>query len=138
MVLRHPSCSTATRAAQIAIDYHSAGTVVGPEGKAGSHVGEHLTDGPVAISDVVGPGHRVFVFGADAEERAALAALLGEIGEVREGDPVLATALGVGERGLVAVRPDGYIGLVADSPDHAALHDYLTRCLHTPATSRVP
>jgi len=76
----------ATRAAQIAIDYHSAGTVIGPEGKAGTHVGEHLTDGPVAISDVVGPGHRVFAFGANAEERAALAALLGEIGEVREGD----------------------------------------------------
>ncbi len=76
--------------------------------------------------------------GASAEEQRGLAALLGEIGEVREGDPVLATALGVGERGLVAVRPDGYIGLVADSPGHAALHDYLSRCLHTPATSRIP
>ena len=128
----------ATRAAQIAIDYHAAGTVVGPAGTAGSHVAEHLAGTPVTVTDLVGAGHRVFAFGADAEERAALAAQLGEVGEVRAGDPVLATALGVGERGLVAVRPDGYIGLVADSPDRAALSGYLTRCLHGPATSRVP
>ena len=80
----------------------------------------------------------MFTFGASAEEREALARRLGQIGEVREGDQVLATALGVSERGLIAIRPDGYIGLVADSPDPAALHDYLTRCLHAPSTGPVP
>jgi hypothetical protein len=84
-----------------------------------------------------GAGHRVFAFGANVAERAAPAAQLGEIGEVREGDPVLTTALGVGERGLVAVRPDGYIGLVADSPEQAAPRGYRTRCLHALATNRV-
>jgi len=127
----------ATRAAQIAIDYHAAGTVVGPEGRAGTHLAEHLGDVGLAVADLVGPGHRLFTFGANAAQRAALAARLGDVGEVREGDPALATALGVGDHGLVAVRPDGYVGLVANAPDEDALDDYLGRCLHVPVTSRV-
>lgn len=105
----------ATRAAQIAIDYHDAGTVVGPAGQAGTHVAEH-----VHSSALVGSELQVHVFGAEPFAGAVA------------GDRALGEALGLAT-GIVVIRPDGYLGLVTDSTDQAVLTDYLTRCVHIPA-----
>jgi 2-polyprenyl-6-methoxyphenol hydroxylase-like FAD-dependent oxidoreductase len=102
----------ATRAAQISIDYHDAGTVVGPEGRAGTHVAEHLRSSALVGSDL-----RVHVFGTEPFEGTVA------------GDPALGEALGL-TAGIVVIRPDGYLGLVTESTDPAVLRDYLTRCVH--------
>jgi 2-polyprenyl-6-methoxyphenol hydroxylase-like FAD-dependent oxidoreductase len=45
-------------------------------------------------------------------------------------DGALRSAFGIGRCGLLAVRPDGYVGLVADTADPHGLDDYLVHCLH--------
>jgi hypothetical protein len=49
---------------------------------------------------------------------------------------VLGRAYGWGADGMVLIRPDGYLGLVADSADAAVLRTYLAEALRVgqPAT----
>jgi 2-polyprenyl-6-methoxyphenol hydroxylase-like FAD-dependent oxidoreductase len=115
----------ATRASQTDIDYSAAGSVLAPDRK-GSGAGRFVPD---VVADLVSRSeHTVLAFGATADELVALKSTIDGIGTVLESAE--RRAFGIKERGLVVVRPDGYVGLVADTTDPAALTDYLTRCLH--------
>jgi hypothetical protein len=66
----------------------------------------------------------------------ALRTVLGDLGtvvhlghDVLDPDDVLDRVLGLGDDGLALVRPDGYLGLVADTADADVLRRYLTDAL---------
>jgi 2-polyprenyl-6-methoxyphenol hydroxylase-like FAD-dependent oxidoreductase len=46
-------------------------------------------------------------------------------GDIADPDGQLAKAYGAGDRTLVLIRPDGYIGLISDAGDYLAVKDYL-------------
>ena len=94
-----------------------AGWVVGADG-GHSTVRHRRPDGR--------PGHRA---------QPALADLLGTVLRVSgdaagpddlvDRDGLITRAYGLGSEGMALIRPDGYLGLVADSADPAVLRDYL-------------
>ena len=70
---------------------------------------------------------------------------LGDLGSVvRIGEDVLdpedvvGRAYGLGAEGLALIRPDGYLGLVADTADPALVRRYLADTLHVAATATEP
>jgi 2-polyprenyl-6-methoxyphenol hydroxylase-like FAD-dependent oxidoreductase len=119
--------------------------------RAGDHVDDLLEmtgpDGtPVLVEDLLRrhPGHLVLALTADPAELAALGQALGDLGTVvpvvRDGreapsdavvDPrgAVAERYGIGGRGLVLVRPDGYVGWLSGTIDVPALTDRLTAVL---------
>ena len=110
---------------------------------------------PVAIGDLLRrPGHLLLALTADPALVAQLGETLGPIGAVvpvvRASSAALPTAVvdpagavargyGVGPRGLVLIRPDGYFGYLSTSTDPVALRTYLDTRLHAlpSATSSV-
>jgi 2-polyprenyl-6-methoxyphenol hydroxylase-like FAD-dependent oxidoreductase len=137
---------------------HSALSVRhGARHRGTAQAGEHAPDpdgllgsdgNPVTVEDLLTrPGMLLLVRSTD--EVDDLRATLGDLGTVvrvvRDGasaddvvDPgdVLGRAYGWGADGMVLIRPDGYLGLVADSADVAVLRTYLadTLRLGQPAT----
>jgi 2-polyprenyl-6-methoxyphenol hydroxylase-like FAD-dependent oxidoreductase len=130
---------------------HSALSVRhGAHHRGTAQAGEHAPDpdgllspdgNPVTVEDLLTrPGMLLLVRSTD--EVDDLRATLGDLGTVvrvvRDGvsadgvvDPgdVLGRAYGWGADGMVLIRPDGYLGLVADSADAAVLRTYLADTL---------
>ena len=52
-------------------------------------------------------------------------------------DDVIGRDYGLGTEGIALIRPDGYLGLVADSADGGVLRDYLADVLHLTDSSTV-
>jgi 2-polyprenyl-6-methoxyphenol hydroxylase-like FAD-dependent oxidoreductase len=118
--------------------------------RAGEHApdpdGVQRPDGtPVTLERLLGrPGLLLLAFGADAGTLDELRGTLGDLGTVvpvatdAAGAPgdgvvdaggVLGKAYGLRAGGLALVRPDGYLGLLADSTDPARLRGYLAGAL---------
>jgi 2-polyprenyl-6-methoxyphenol hydroxylase-like FAD-dependent oxidoreductase len=83
-----------------------------------------------------GPGHTVLLRCADPMKPAALQDVLGSLGTVKSimdvrtmrptaADDAVAAHYGIGSDGFVAIRPDGYIGYVAQPASTKALRTYL-------------
>ncbi|GAY12951.1 FAD-dependent monooxygenase [Pseudonocardia sp. N23] len=101
-------------------------------GRAAVKAGEHAPDPdglPVAIEDLLAttPGFLLVVDGPEHE--AELRKTLGDLGSVVAADGVLARTYGWPIDGMALIRPDGYLGLVADSAHPDVLRDYLSRTL---------
>ena len=111
----------------------------------GVAAGTHAPDPDGLLDDVLaGPGLVLLVHGADAGAVDELRLVLGDLGTVvpvdATTDPAgaLGRAYGWEGEGLALVRPDGYLGLVADSVDPTVLRDYLTDALHVTAAAPRP
>ncbi|TCK20256.1 2-polyprenyl-6-methoxyphenol hydroxylase-like FAD-dependent oxidoreductase [Pseudonocardia endophytica] len=135
--------AAATKTAELTVAYpHSSLSV---QHGRGVRAGDHAPDPAgtsVAVEQLLArPGFTLLVFGPADLDR--LAATLGELGTVVpvvteadrgvgvvDADGVLAHAYGLGSGGLALIRPDGYLGLVADSADDRLLHHYLQVNLH--------
>ncbi|GAA4800451.1 FAD-dependent oxidoreductase [Actinomycetospora chlora] len=141
--------AAATQMAELTIGYrHSALAVQhGRPHHGGAHAGDHAPDpdglqradgSPVSIEELqTRPGFLLLVHG-DPADPGALAATLGDLGTVVTVgrdllDPAgaLAHAYGVtdGRDAMALVRPDGYLGLVADTTDPDVLRRYLADVL---------
>ena len=53
-------------------------------------------------------------------------------------DDVVGRAYGLRAEGLALIRPDGYLGLVADTADPALVRRYLADTLHVAAPAAEP
>jgi hypothetical protein len=92
---------------------------------------------PVTVEELLtSPGVLLLVRSGDDDAVDELRRSLGELGTVvRVGsdvvDPgdVIGRHYGLGSEGLALIRPDGYLGLVADSADAAVLRGYLADTL---------
>jgi 2-polyprenyl-6-methoxyphenol hydroxylase-like FAD-dependent oxidoreductase len=144
----------AAQLAEVTIDYRNSALSVqhGAHHRGTARAGEHAPD-PAGITPAVEdlltePGFLLLTRGADP---AALREALGDLGTVvqvvREGagtgrvvDPTdaIARAYGLGPDGLALIRPDGYLGLVADTAGPERLRRYLADTLRgvEPAAAR--
>ena len=143
--------------AELTVAYHHS-PIVHREGHRpiGSHTaGDHIvdrydltTDGgaPVTLEQLL-EHHPGFVLLANApqnDELHALQEVLGGVGcvvpvvasaddavpgAVVDSAGALSTSLGIGERGIALIRPDGYLGYLSASPAAAALRDHLDTTL---------
>jgi len=126
---------------------------VGGNRHGAAKVGEHAPDPdglarpdgtPVTVEELLtSPGMLLLVRSGDDDAVDELRRALGELGTVvRVGrdvvDPgdVIGRHYGLGSEGLALIRPDGYLGLVANSADAAVLRTYLADTLRVtqPAT----
>jgi hypothetical protein len=126
---------------------------VGGHRHGAAKVGEHAPDPdglarpdgtPVTVEELLtSPGMLLLVRSGDDDAVDELRRALGELGTVvRVGrdvvDPgdVIGRHYGLGSEGLALIRPDGYLGLVANSADAAVLRTYLADTLRVtqPAT----
>ncbi|MHC1559239.1 FAD-dependent monooxygenase [Actinomycetospora sp. C-140] len=118
--------------------------------RAGEHApdpdGLTRPDGtPVTIEDLLSrPGFLLLVRSEDPGVVEDLRAALGGLGavvrlgeDVLDPDGVLGGAYGWGASGMALVRPDGYLGLVADTAEADVLRDYLADVLHVAAPTTV-
>ncbi|ODU03654.1 MAG: hypothetical protein ABS81_13240 [Pseudonocardia sp. SCN 72-86] len=100
-------------------------------GRAAVKAGDHAPDPAgtsVAIEDLLTtPGFLLVVSGAEHE--VALREVLGDLGQVVAADEALVRAYGWPIDGMALIRPDGYVGLVADSAHPDVLRDYLAQTL---------
>ena len=113
--------------------------------------GEHLDDlaeltdpagTPVLLEELLRdrPGHLLLTRTTDDDGLASLRSALGELGTVVpvvprpddaapdavvDGTGALVTRYGLGDDGLVLIRPDGYLAYVSTSSDPGALRDHL-------------
>jgi 2-polyprenyl-6-methoxyphenol hydroxylase-like FAD-dependent oxidoreductase len=125
-----------------------------------ARAGEHAPDpdgllrhdgAPVTVEDLLArPGILLLVHSsARGRDIADLREALGDLGTVVciaptagaedcvvDPDDMIGRAYGWGSEGMALIRPDGYLGLVADSADAAILRDYLANalCLTQPTT----
>ncbi|MDD7964057.1 FAD-dependent monooxygenase [Actinomycetospora lemnae] len=133
----------ATTAAELTIAYTDSALSVQSGSRGTARAGDHAPDPdglrrpdgtPVAVEDLLArPGFLLLVRGAGE----GLAEVLGDLGtvvrvgeDVLDPDDALAAAYGWRDGGMALVRPDGYLGLVADTTDPAVLRRYLARTLH--------
>jgi 2-polyprenyl-6-methoxyphenol hydroxylase-like FAD-dependent oxidoreductase len=143
--LHHATDALATTAAETSVAYPDGPLSVrsGARRHGAVRPGEHAPDPdgltrpdgtPVTMEELTTrPGFLLLTRGpADG-----LPETLGDLGtvvrigtDVLDPDGVLAAAYGWGDGGLALVRPDGYLGLVADTADPAVLHRYLAETLH--------
>jgi hypothetical protein len=123
--------------------------------RGGAEAGEHAPDPdglrrpdgtPAHVEDLLArPGVLLLVRTRDVAAVAGLRAVLGDLGTVLpvleqadeaagdhlvDPDGAVGRAYGLGDEGLALVRPDGYLGLVADIADPAVLRSYLADALH--------
>ena len=104
-----------------------------------ARAGDHAPDpegAAVAVEDLLArPGFLLLARGA----ADGLDAVLGDLGTVVAADDAVAGAYGWSSAGMALVRPDGYLGLVADTVDADLLRVYLTDTVRitTPAPVRV-
>jgi 2-polyprenyl-6-methoxyphenol hydroxylase-like FAD-dependent oxidoreductase len=90
---------------------------------------------PAGLHEHLVPGHTLLLAAGDEESRAAAELLLGsgeleadsffEEAKVLPADAALAAKLGVDGVTILAVRPDGHVGLRHDGADPAAVRDYV-------------
>lgn len=144
--------AAATRMAELTVGYRDSVLSVRHGHPSGAHAGDHAPDPegllrpdgtPVAVEELLArPGLLLLVRSADAGVVDELRQVLGELGTVVRvvaaaepgecvvdpGD-VVGRAYGLGAEGLALVRPDGYLGLVADTADPAVLRRYLADVL---------
>jgi len=125
-----------------------------------AHAGDHAPDPeglrrpddtPVAVEELqTRPGFLLLVRGAHPATVEELRRTLGDLGTVVgvaptaaeadddgvvDADDVVGRAYGLGTEGLALVRPDGYLGLVADTADPGVVRRYLEDVLRV--TGRV-
>jgi hypothetical protein len=116
--------------AELTINYRDSALSV-HHGRAAVTAGEHAPDPEgtaVAIEDLLTtPGFLLVVSGAEHED--ALREVLGDLGTVVAADAALVRAYGWPIDGMALIRPDGYLGLVADSAHPDVLRDYLATAL---------
>ncbi len=148
--------AVATRLAELTVGYPDSSLSVQHGGTA--RAGEHAPDPEgtsVAVEELLTrPGFTLLTFGGGTDGTDGtdvadeLSATLGELGtvvpvvaeraaghSVTDPDGVLSSAYGLGRGGMALIRPDGYLGLVADSADADLLSRYLEENLHVRDTS---
>lgn len=132
--VRQIGATMAARTAEVTIGYRDSALSVqhGGRHRGGSRAGDHAPDPaglPVAVEDLLTrPGLLLLVRSADPAAAAALRGVLDDLGTVVEVGPGY-DAYGFGAEGMALIRPDGYLGLVADSADPDVLRRYLTDAL---------
>jgi 2-polyprenyl-6-methoxyphenol hydroxylase-like FAD-dependent oxidoreductase len=144
--------AVATKAAELTIRYRDSALSVqhGSRHRGTAHAGDHAPDPdglrrpdgtPVTVEELLTrPGFLLLVRGsADGLDQA-----LGELGavvrvgeDVLDPDDVVGRTYGLGTGGMALVRPDGYLGLVADTADPELVRRYLTDTLHVAARATV-
>jgi 2-polyprenyl-6-methoxyphenol hydroxylase-like FAD-dependent oxidoreductase len=136
----------ATTAAELTIAYPDSALSVhhGRHRRGTARAGEHAPDPDglqrpdgraVTVEELLArPGFLLLVRTDGSVD--ALRTVLGDLGtvvhlghDVLDPDDVLDRVLGLGDDGLALVRPDGYLGLVADTADADVLRRYLTDAL---------
>ncbi|GAA1838811.1 hypothetical protein GCM10009836_17290 [Pseudonocardia ailaonensis] len=120
--------AAAAKMAEVTIGYPKSG-LSRQHGHAHVRCGQHAPDPeslPVPLEELLTePGLLLLVAASTPTDE--LAAVLGDLGRVvGVPDDVFAATYGCG---LALVRPDGYLGLVADSTDPAVLRSYLADTL---------
>lgn len=154
-----PKVATAAAAtlAETTIAYRDSALSVqrGVHRRGAARAGEHAPDPdgllrsdgtPVSVEDLlIRPGLLLLVRSDNPAEADDLRATLGDLGSMVRVVPDVAGAsedcvadphdaisrhYGLGPGGLAVLRPDGYLGLVADSADAGVLRDYLADALH--------
>jgi hypothetical protein len=154
---------TAATLAETTIRYPDSALSVhrGAHHHGASRAGEHAPDPdgllrpdgtPVTVEELLTrPGMVLLVATQHADTVDGLRSTLGDLGTVvpigtdasapEDGvlDPTgaIARAYGLGAEGLALIRPDGYLGLVADSADADVLRAYLTDTLRITQPSTV-
>jgi 2-polyprenyl-6-methoxyphenol hydroxylase-like FAD-dependent oxidoreductase len=143
--------AAARKVSETAVGYpHSSLSV---QHGSGVRAGRHAPDPAgtsVAVEDLLArPGFTLLVFGsANLDE---LSSALGELGAVvpvvadtdappfavADPDAVLGREYGLGSGGLALIRPDGYLGLVADSTDCRPLRRYIEENLRVGSRTAV-
>jgi 2-polyprenyl-6-methoxyphenol hydroxylase-like FAD-dependent oxidoreductase len=147
----------ATTLAELAVHYRDSPLSVqhGRAHRGAARAGEHAPDPaglrrrdgtPVAVEELMTrSGWLLLVRGADPATMAELRRALEGIGEVVgvagsafapgdgdwivDADDVLGRAYGPGTQGVALIRPDGYLGLVADTADPGVVRRYLEETL---------
>lgn len=144
--------AAAERLAEVAIGYPGSSLAVqhGTHRHGAARAGEHAPDPeglrrpdgtPVAVEELLErPGFVLLAWG-DAGE---LPDVLGQLGttvrvgtDVLDPDDVLGAHYGPGPAGLALIRPDGYLGLVADTADATVVRRYLADVLRVGAPAVV-
>ena len=134
---------------QLWIDYSQCGTVVGIERPKSGPLGKFVPDvidlhhdgRTITLAELIAtPGHIVLAFNAAAADAARMSILIpgfgsvvtvGDEADLIDPDGHLAAAFGVQGSGLVAIRPDGYVGLIATTTEPHTLEHYLNTALHS-------
>ncbi|MDN5913892.1 MAG: FAD-dependent monooxygenase [Pseudonocardia sp.] len=154
--------AAAGRMAELTVQYRDSPLSVrhGRHHAGAARAGEHAPDPaglrrrdgtPVAIEELLaGPGFLLLTRSADAGTVDDLRRTLGDLGAVvrvvrdaapgagdcvLDPDDVVGRAYGPGPAGLALIRPDGYLGLLADTADPQLLRRYLAGALHVPELS---
>ncbi|MGD9988561.1 FAD-dependent monooxygenase [Pseudonocardia sp.] len=129
--------AVAATLAETTISYRDSALSV-QHGRAAVKAGDHAPDPAgtaVAIEDLLAtPGFLLVVQGGEHE--AELREVLGDLGTVVGADDALTRAYGWPIDGMALIRPDGYLGLVADSAHPDLLRDYLAQTLRIGVPSR--
>ena len=138
--IRRIGDAAATKTAEVTVAYPDSSLSVqhGGSVRAGDHAPDPAGTSKAVEELLTRPGFVLLVFGqANLDE---LAATLGELGyvvpvvtgggsapgyAVADPDGVLGRAYGLGSGGLALIRPDGYLGLVADATDPRPLRRYI-------------
>jgi 2-polyprenyl-6-methoxyphenol hydroxylase-like FAD-dependent oxidoreductase len=146
--------------AETTINYRDSDLSVDRGRRRAVRAGEHAPDPdglvrpdgtPVTIEDLLArPGMVLLARSADSGTVDELRDTLGDLGtvvrvvrddpagdDVADPDDVTGRAYGWPSDGMALVRPDGYLGLVADSTDAGVLRDYLAGPLRVVQPSRV-
>jgi 2-polyprenyl-6-methoxyphenol hydroxylase-like FAD-dependent oxidoreductase len=146
--------AVATRMAELTVHYRASALSVqhGAHHHAAARAGDHAPDPgglrrpdgpPVAVEELLAhPG--LLLLARSSGDLGELRRALGDLGTVvrvvREAAPAeepcvvdpddaVGRAYGLGTEGMALVRPDGYLGLIADSGDPALLRSYLADTL---------
>ena len=150
----HPlGTAAATTTAELRVSYRDSPLSVqhGGHHRGAARAGEHAPDPegltrpdgtPVAVEELAErPGFLLLVRG----DATAPAEALGDLGsvvrigeDVLDPEDVIGRAYGLGAEGLALIRPDGYLGLVADTADPALVRRYLADTLHVAAPAAEP
>jgi 2-polyprenyl-6-methoxyphenol hydroxylase-like FAD-dependent oxidoreductase len=116
--------AAAERLAEITVGYPGSSLSVQHGAHGTATAGEHADGGPLVMEELLAePGFVLLVRGDDT---SGLDDVLGDLGTV------VGTGVGDGSDepdGMALVRPDGYLGLVADTTDPEVLRRYLADVL---------
>jgi hypothetical protein len=156
----------ATRMAELTIHYRDSPLSVhhGDHRRGAARAGDHAPDPagllrpdgtPVAVEELLTePGLVLLTRSEDSGAVEDLRRVLGDLGTVIrivsstdvasvepgdrlvDPDDVAPRHYGLGSDGMALIRPDGYLGLVADSADPGLLRGYLDNALGTDRTDR--
>jgi 2-polyprenyl-6-methoxyphenol hydroxylase-like FAD-dependent oxidoreductase len=146
--------TAAATMAELTVNYRGSALSVhhGHHQHGAARAGEHAPDPdglrrpdgtPVAVEELLTrPGLLLLARSADPAKVEELRAVLGDLGTVVrvvddaepgcvvDPDAVVDRRYGLGREGVALIRPDGYLGLVADSADPDVLRRYLGDVLH--------